>query len=303
MRTWRPTPAPPPRSPHSPCIDSDPVGAIADGPCYNVSGIGTAKVTVSRKPATCPTGSGISHVDFVSDPQQTTLTVNKVVINNQGGTLGKGAFTLRIDGSPVTNGVANKVTVGTHTVSEVAVAGYAATFSGDCDASGSVILALGDKKTCTITNDDIGPRLTVNKVVINDDGGTAVKGNFTLRIDGNIVANGVQTKLSVGKHVVSEDDPTGLGYNLVTIGGDCAADGNITLALGDKKTCTITNDDKVFKPGDVPLGGVGIFPDVPGAGGSPGTGYGVVAGVLATVAAGAIALGYVAWYARRRLAA
>ena len=52
-----------------------------------------------------------------------------------------------------------------------------------------------------------------------------------------------------------------------------------------------------------PLGGSGLFPEVPGAGGSSGVGYGVVAGVLAAVTAGAIALGYVAWYARRRLAA
>ena len=31
---------------------------------------------------------------------------------------------------------------------------------------------VGDEKTCTITNDDVAPTLTVNKVVVNDDGGT-----------------------------------------------------------------------------------------------------------------------------------
>jgi uncharacterized repeat protein (TIGR01451 family) len=48
-------------------------------------------------------------------------------------------------------------------VSEAAVAGYTGTFSGDCDATGSVTLALGDAKTCTLTNDDLAPSLAVQK--------------------------------------------------------------------------------------------------------------------------------------------
>ena len=67
-------------------------------------------------------------------------------------------------------------------------------------------------------------------------------------------------------------------------------------------TPTITPTPTPIKPGDVPLGGSGVFPDVPGTGGS-GVDYGIVAGLLAAVTAGAIAVGYVAWYARRRLAA
>ena len=35
-------------------------------------------------------------------------------------------------------------------------------------------LALGQTKTCTITNDDIAPKLNVIKHVVNDNGGTAV---------------------------------------------------------------------------------------------------------------------------------
>ena len=53
-------------------------------------------------------------------------------------------------------------------------------------------------------------------------------------------------------------------------------------------------------PPPPPLGGSGVFPDVPGAGGSSGRNNGVVAGVLAAVTAGALALGGAAWYARRR---
>jgi hypothetical protein len=34
------------------------------------------------------------------------------------------------------------------------------------------------------------------------------------------------------------------GYTPSVWGGDCAADGTITLLPGDDKTCTITNDDQ-----------------------------------------------------------
>ena len=44
-------------------------------------------------------------------------------------------------------------------------------FAGDCNASGEVTLALAESKTCTVTNDDVAPRLTVVKRVVNDDGG------------------------------------------------------------------------------------------------------------------------------------
>ena len=41
--------------------------------------------------------------------------------------------------------------------------------SADCTGT----VALGDVKTCTITNDDIAPLLTLVKMVTKDDGGTA----------------------------------------------------------------------------------------------------------------------------------
>ena len=50
-----------------------------------------------------------------------------------------------------------------------APAGYAASYSADCTGT----IAIGETKTCTVTNDDIAPTLTVIKHVINDNGGTA----------------------------------------------------------------------------------------------------------------------------------
>jgi hypothetical protein len=42
---------------------------------------------------------------------------------------------------------------------------------------------------------------------------------------------------------VSEGDLP-IGYEQVSIGGDCAADGSITLQVGDVKECTITNQEQ-----------------------------------------------------------
>ena len=63
---------------------------------------------------------------------------------------------------------------GTHTARETPQTGYTPSgWSGACAADGSVTLLPGDDTTCTITNDDIPPSLTLNKVVVNDNGGTA----------------------------------------------------------------------------------------------------------------------------------
>ena len=70
-----------------------------------------------------------------------------------------------------------------YTVSETGGAtGYAASFSGDCDANGSVTLAAGTQKTCTITNNDIAPTVKVVKHVVTDNGGTATASDWSLHL-------------------------------------------------------------------------------------------------------------------------
>jgi len=171
---------------------------------------------------------------------ETTLTVTKVITNDNGGAKQIADFTLRVDEAVVTSGAATTLEAGSHTVSEDPTVGYASTIGGDCAADGTVTLALGDDKSCTITNDDIAPTLTVTKTVTNDNGGTKQVTDFTLRVDGSVVTSGAANTLDAGPHSVSEDPAA--GYATI-IGGDCAADGTITLALGDAKACTITNDD------------------------------------------------------------
>lgn len=97
-----------------------------------------------------------------------------------------------------------------------------------------------DSPNYTIDTVAPAPRLIVNKIVVNDNGGAKVISDFLLFIDGVSVSSGVASTTTTGLHTVSETSDS--GYT-ATIGGNCDADGTITLALGDVKTCTITNDD------------------------------------------------------------
>jgi uncharacterized repeat protein (TIGR01451 family) len=95
------------------------------------------------------------------------------------------------------------------------------------------------------------PKLTVNTVTVP----SADTGRFNLFIDGTAKAtdqaNGGTigpVSMSVGSHTVgvTAGTDTSLADYVTVIGGDCAADGTISLAAGDNKTCTITN---TLKPG------------------------------------------------------
>ena len=89
--------------------------------------------------------------------------------------------------------------------------------------------------------------LTVAKHVINDHGGTKSAHNFTLTISGVKAVGGnslvgsetgvSKTLASVGAYSVTEAPLP--GYALKSMSADCSG----TIALGQSKTCTITNED------------------------------------------------------------
>ncbi len=112
-------------------------------------------------------------------------------------------------------------------------------------SDGKVVIAYGDDVTCTITNDDIQPKLKLVKKVVNAYGGTATAADF----EASVVAGGVPTDmpwdtfvgLNAGTYDANETGPT--GYMASEWEGDCEADGEITLLPGDEMTCTVTNSD------------------------------------------------------------
>jgi hypothetical protein len=102
-------------------------------------------------------------------------------------------------------------------------------------------------------------QLTVRKILVHPDHNHLRL--FNLMIDGVVVGANINSGISgphrvnPGNHTVSEagGTRTPLGAFGRVIGGDCAADGSINLAPGDRKTCTITNYDNT---GGCPLGSV-----------------------------------------------
>src|SRR3989344_3254580 len=182
------------------------------------------------------------------EPRTATLTVNKVIVTDNGGNETISSFQLSVVGTvvtDVTSGVANQFVEGSYVVTETGVSGYQATFTGDCDSSGQITSAAGENKQCTITNNDIPSSISLIKSVVNNDGGTAVPIQFTMRIDGTVVPQNTSVAVSANSvHAISEDAFS--EYTLTGVSGTgCPATipGNVTLNEGEAITCTITNDD------------------------------------------------------------
>ena len=192
--------------------------------------------------------------EITNDDIAPTLTMVKHLPNDNGGTATQDEFEVFIDGFAKAWDVAYELTAGVeYVVSETEKDGYEASgWYDDCAANGTVTLALGETATCTITNDDIAPTLTVIKYILPADD----LGKFNLLIDGTPYAENVGNGGTTGAvellanqlHTVSEtagteEDGTitDLADYVTEIGGDCAADGSITLGLAENKTCTITN--------------------------------------------------------------
>ena len=148
----------------------------------------------------CSDGSPVSNIELKRGesiacifknkqaPQEATLTVTKTVVNDNGGTKTVFDFPLFVNGIPVVSGASNTLTPGMYIVSETNDPGYAASvWGGDCAPDGTITLAAGDNKTCTITNNDLPGTLTVIKHVINNNGGTSSASNFTMIVSKSTV--------------------------------------------------------------------------------------------------------------------
>jgi uncharacterized repeat protein (TIGR01451 family) len=189
---------------------------------------------------------------ITNDDRPAAITVIKTVINDNGGTKVVSDFPLFVGGTPVTSSVANNFSApASYAVTETTDPGYSQTFAGACDSSGNLSVIPGDSKTCTITNNDIAPTLHVIKTVINNNGGTAVASSAIIHVKNGVNdvvgspqsgagSPGTSYTLNANSYNVSED--AFAGYS-TTFSGNCDSSGNVTLSVGDNKTCTITNDD------------------------------------------------------------
>ena len=186
--------------------------------------------------------------------EQGSVTVLKDVVNNNGGTKHEADFVLMLNGDPVVSGDANIVAPGEYTVSEGDHAGYAQTslvcMDGDVTLDNPFTLAAGQSVTCTVTNDDIAPSLTLVKYVSGSD---VSPSSWTLTATGDQV----QPVIISGQGGAVSDSSFQAGtYALSESGGPdgysagswmCQTDSvpvpmtSVTLAVGQSATCSITN--------------------------------------------------------------
>lgn len=114
-----------------------------------------------------------------------------------------------------------------------------------------IVLGARDDVTCRIVNDDVPPSLTITKVVVNNDAGTATPADFSLTATGALEGNAISgpgpvvasgATLRADTFTLSEDGPTGYTATWVCVGGTLT--GNvIPIGVGQAVSCTVTNDD------------------------------------------------------------
>ncbi len=183
-----------------------------------------------------------------------TLTVTKIVVNNNGGNKQVSDFHLAVfDGfvsTPVTSGWPIQLPPGTYNVSESGPSGYVGSFEPgpgqDCDAEGNVTLTATSSATCILTNTELPANITLNKVV----SGTPPllpPSAFTLRVDGVKVQAGLSHAVTSNTpHTITEDAVSGYsfaGFVSASSSPECPAvlGGTAMLSEGQAITCTIMN--------------------------------------------------------------
>jgi hypothetical protein len=207
---------------------------------------------------------GTATCTITNNDKAPKLIVVKTVINDNGGEKTAADFSMSITGTAgnatIASASASGSTItlaraGSYEVTEGSATGY--TQTGAIGCSGEI--AIGEVKTCSITNNDNPPSLTLNKIVINNNIGTANESDWTLTAEGGSsgllsgagaagnadVVSGPTFK--AGTYSLSESaGPANYAsstWSCIKNGGDPVLGQSIALGLGDAATCTITNND------------------------------------------------------------
>ena len=132
---------------------------------------------------------------ITNDDDVPSLSLDKIVVNNNGGTVRESDWTLFANDGPTPisgPGAAGSSDVqsgatfqaGTYNLAEsTGPAGYTASAwncAGGSLNGSALTIALGESASCTLTNDDDGAGLTLINQISNDNGGSAVKADWTL---------------------------------------------------------------------------------------------------------------------------
>jgi len=250
------------------------VGGYAEGTwsCVDANSLTTGLPTAGTATGaslTLEPGSAVE-CTIANDDEPATLTLVKTLNNSSGGALTIADFDISIDGTEVTSGTAVSVLSNTSiTVSELDLPGYTEGSWACVDANGlttglpaaglatgvSFEVEPGSDVTCSITNADVAPTLTLTKTLINDDGGDLTIADFDISIDGTEVTSGAANNVAANTDIeISELDIPGytegawacrddnsLTTGLPTAGTATAT--TVNLAEGAAVVCEIVNDD------------------------------------------------------------
>ncbi|MEO9197131.1 MAG: hypothetical protein ABI206_00135, partial [Antricoccus sp.] len=195
--------------------------------------------------------------------------VKKIDNGTTGGTAVPTDWTLTATGPSTITGLTGSGTVtnaaaqvGTYTLSESAgPVGYTPSdwtcTGGTSTTATTITLALGQAATCTITNTAQPAALTLAKVVDNgSSGSTDVPANWTLTAtpvnitgQGPVSGNGDPTSTGgvnavavfAGTYTLSESGPAGFTPGLWICTGGTQQGDTVTVPLGGKVSCSITN--------------------------------------------------------------
>ncbi len=211
-----------------------------------------------------------------TNTKKPTLTVNKILSPS----IDPGLFNLQIDGSTAGTGAnvgdtgttgAVEVSIGAHTVSETAgtsttLTDYTSVISGQCALDGSITLAAGENKVCTITNTRNTGTIELKKVWSGTGGQTNLNigtSNGGLQVDTQLTgSNGTapltteQNTVNTGTYFLSENgqltnytlsalvcfndadnDGVNNGESSVTVG----ANDSVSVLTGQHVICSYTN--------------------------------------------------------------
>jgi len=240
--------------------------------CTDANGLTSGLPTVGAatgQSLTLKPGSEVT-CEITNDDVAPSLTLTKLLTNDNGGDKTIADFDIAIDGVEVVSGAANLVAANTGIViSELALDGYTAGSWNCTDSTGlttglpaagvaageTITLAEGAIVSCEITNDDIAPILTLTKAVVNDNGGLLQIDDFDIAIDGVEVTSGTANTVLANVDIdISELDLPGYiegtwvctDANALTPGLPTAGDATSTtvnLLPGSDVTCAISNDD------------------------------------------------------------
>jgi hypothetical protein len=238
--------------------------AEANGPTGYTAGAWACQGATSQNGNSVVIGAGQSVVCTINnDDEPGRLDLTKIVVNDNGGTAVETEWTLSAAGPTPLSGAggvaATSVDAGDYTLSEsTGPDGYTAgawSCTGDGTLNGDVLtLGNGEAASCSITNDDVAPGLTLVKTLTLDQGGTAVVTDWTLSATGSVdTITGVSgspavtgASVSADTYVLAEaNGPTGYTAGAWVCTGATSQNGNsVVIGAGETVVCTINNDDE-----------------------------------------------------------